>query len=73
MNFSGNNIIHGALPQFSELTSRSSTVSTSKFTSSDNTQVEQTTVYTTAAVSNQTKPSLLVKFIIILFLFIICL
>ncbi|XP_016905662.1 zinc finger protein 616-like [Apis cerana] len=61
MNFSGNNTVHGALPQFSELTSRSSTVSTSKFTSSDNTQVEQTSVYTTAAVSNQTKPSLLIN------------
>ncbi|XP_071871656.1 uncharacterized protein isoform X2 [Bombus fervidus] len=61
MDFSGNNTIHGALPQFSELTSRSSTVSTSKFTSSDNTQAEQTTVYTTAAGQNQTKQSLLVN------------
>ncbi|XP_068984363.1 uncharacterized protein [Bombus flavifrons] len=61
MDFSGNNTIHGALPQFSELTSRSSTVSTSKFTSSDNTQTEQTTVYTTAAGLNQTKQSLLVN------------
>ncbi|KAG9434723.1 zinc finger protein [Apis mellifera carnica] len=61
MNFSGNNTVHGALPQFSELTSRSSTVSTSKFTSSENTQVEQTFVYTTAALSNQTKSSLLIN------------
>ena len=56
---------HGALPQFSELTSRSSTVSTSKFTSSDNTQAEQTTVTTTAAGLNQTKQNLLVRFIIV--------
>ncbi|KOC65295.1 Zinc finger and SCAN domain-containing protein 22 [Habropoda laboriosa] len=61
MDFSGNNIVQGALPQFSELTSRSNSVSTSKFTSGDNTQVEHTTVYTTAAGLNQAKQSLLVN------------
>ncbi|CAK9800895.1 Gastrula zinc finger protein XlCGF9.1 (Fragment) [Anthophora quadrimaculata] len=61
MDFSGNNIVQGALPQFSELTSRSNSVSTLKFTSSDNTQAEHTTVYTTAAGLNQTKQSLLVN------------
>ncbi|XP_076624941.1 uncharacterized protein LOC143343683 [Colletes latitarsis] len=61
MNFSGSNIIQGALPQFSELTSRPNQVSASKFTSGDTVQLEHASVYTTAAVSNQTKQTLLVN------------
>ncbi|CAL7939014.1 unnamed protein product [Xylocopa violacea] len=61
MDFHGNNIVQHALPQFSELTSRSNNVSTSKFTSGDNTQMEHTTIYTTAAGSNQAKQNLLVN------------
>lgn len=60
MDFSGNNTVQRALPQFSELTSRSNTVSTAKFTSCD-TQTEQSPVYTTATASDQTKQNLSVR------------
>ncbi|XP_029038209.1 zinc finger protein 431-like isoform X1 [Osmia bicornis bicornis] len=60
MDFSGNNLVHGSLPQFSELTSRSNVIPLSKFTSGDHTQIEQTLVYTTAPV-NHAKQSLFVN------------
>lgn len=62
MDFSGNNVIQGIIPQFADLTPRSNSDSTSKFTSGDTIQDEHTTVYTTAtAGSNQLKQTLLVR------------
>lgn len=61
MNFPGNNAVQGILPQFSELSAQSNSISTSKFTSGDNTQGGQTPVYITAAASNPTKQCLIMN------------
>ncbi|KAK2582557.1 hypothetical protein KPH14_004848 [Odynerus spinipes] len=67
MNFSGNSNIQGALPQFSELTSRSNSTSTVEFSNSNNSssgvqlQTVQSSIYTTAAGSNQNKQQFLVN------------
>ncbi|XP_031845799.1 uncharacterized protein LOC116432698 [Nomia melanderi] len=62
MDFSGNNVIQGIIPQFADLTPRSNSDSTAKFTSGDTIQDEHTTVYTTSTTgSNQPKQTLLVN------------
>ncbi|XP_076644017.1 uncharacterized protein LOC143354121 [Halictus rubicundus] len=58
MDFSGNNVLQGILPQFAELTPRSISDSAPKFTGAENVHDEQITVYTTAGQSPQ-KQSLL--------------
>ncbi|XP_015592827.1 zinc finger protein 860 isoform X2 [Cephus cinctus] len=63
MNFANDNPIQGGLPQFSEITSRSNSVSNAGFTSSSATQLDalQTAIYTTAPGSNQSKQQILVN------------
>ncbi|XP_046825314.1 zinc finger protein 860-like isoform X1 [Vespa crabro] len=68
MNFSGNNIIQGTLPQFSELTSRSNSTSNVEFNHNGNNSSSalelptvQNSIYTTVAGSNQNKQQFLVN------------
>ncbi|XP_012273715.1 gastrula zinc finger protein XlCGF48.2 [Orussus abietinus] len=63
MNFSDDHGVQGSLPQFSELTSRSGSVSNAGFTSSGALQVHsaQGAIYTTAVGSNQQKQQILVN------------
>ncbi|XP_078037309.1 uncharacterized protein LOC144470241 [Augochlora pura] len=61
MDFSGNNVLQGILPQFAELTSRPNPDSIPKFTCGDNIQDEQITIYTSAAGQSHPKQNLLVN------------
>ncbi|XP_043674350.1 zinc finger protein 880-like isoform X1 [Vespula pensylvanica] len=67
MNFSGNNNIQGTLPQFSELTSRSNSTPNVEFSHNSNNsgalhlQTVQSSIYSTAAGSNQNKQQFLVN------------
>ncbi|KAF7395355.1 hypothetical protein HZH68_009405 [Vespula germanica] len=67
MNFSGNNNIQGTLPQFSELTSRSNSTPNVEFSHNSNNsdalplQTVQSSIYNTAAGSNQNKQQFLVN------------
>ncbi|XP_066585364.1 uncharacterized protein [Prorops nasuta] len=59
MNFSGSNGIQGSLPQFSEITPRPNSVSTSDFTSNNTLQMQGQPIYTSTAGSSQAKQLLI--------------